>query len=205
MIDPKATVRPVAAAVAALALSVALVACGGAESTSPGTGPHGGHDSSQTEGSEMMSADARFAMMMIPHHQQAVEMSDMLLAKEGVDERVADLAERIKAAQGPEIQQMEDWLGAAGIDGADMGAGHDDMGHGGMMSESDMAALEEADGPEASRLFLEQMIEHHEGAIDMAEEQLDEGEDPEMLALAETIVSSQSAEIAEMRDLLTEL
>lgn len=195
--------RPLAGLAAAAALSIALVGCG---STSPGTGmsEHGdGHGSSSAEAGEMMTADAQFAMMMIPHHEQAVEMSDMLLAKDDVDEDVAALAERIKAAQSPEIEQMQEWLDAQGLDMGDM----DDMGmggmdHSGMMSEEDMDALEAAEGAEASRLFLEQMIEHHEGAIEMAEAQVADGEDPEMVALAESIIESQTAEIAEMQELL---
>lgn len=195
--------RPLAGLAAAAALSIALVGCG---STSPGTemGEHGdGHGSSSAEAGEMMTVDAQFAVMMIPHHGQAVEMSDMLLAKDDVNEDVAALAERIKAAQGPEIQQMQEWLDAQGLDMGDM----DDMGmggmdHSGMMSEEDMDALEAAEGAEASRLFLEQMIEHHEGAIEVAEAQVADGEDPEMVALAESIIESQTAEIAEMQELL---
>lgn len=196
-------VRPLAGLAAAAALSIALVGCA---STSPGTemGEHGdGHGSLIAEAGEMMTADAQFAMMMIPHHQQAVEMSYVLLANDGVDEGVAALAERMKAAQGPEIEQMQEWLDAQGFDMGDM----DDMGmggmeHSGMMSEEDMDALEAAEGAEASRLFLEQMIEHHEGAIEMAEAQVADGEDPEMVALAESIIESQTAEIAEMQELL---
>ena len=199
-------VRPLAGLAAAAALSIALVGCA---STSPGTemGEHGdGHGSLIAEAGEMMTADAQFAMMMIPHHQQAVEMSDVLLAKDGVDEGVAALAERMKAAQGPEIEQMQEWLDAQGFDMGDM----DDMGmggieHSGMMSEEDMDALEAAEGAEASRLFLEQMIEHHEGAIEMAEAQVADGEDPEMVALAESIIESQTAEIAEMEGLLEQV
>ncbi|WP_322409910.1 DUF305 domain-containing protein [Microbacterium invictum] len=194
--------RPLAGLAAAAALSIALVGCG---STSPGTemGEHGGHGSASAEAGEMMSADAQFAMMMIPHHEQAVEMSDMLLEKDGIDEDVAALAERIRAAQGPEIEQMREWLDAQGIsmgdmDDMDMGG----MDHSGMMSEEDMDALEASEGAEASRLFLEQMIEHHEGAIEMAEDQVADGEDAEMVALAESIIASQTAEITEMQELL---
>ncbi|MEI3865735.1 DUF305 domain-containing protein [Microbacterium sp. CCNWLW134] len=153
-----------------------------------------------------MSADARFAMMMIPHHEQAVEMSDMLLAKDDIDERVTSLAQRIKAAQGPEIEQMEEWLDAEGIGMGGMDdMGRDGMGRSGMMSEGDMQALEAAEGEDAARLFLEQMIVHHEGAIEMSEDLLEDGEDAEMRALAESIVESQTAEIAEMQALLQEI
>ena len=89
-----------------------------------------------------------FAAMMIPHHQQAVEMSDIILAKKGIDPRVVDLATQIKAAQGPEIQTMKGWLEDWGIpyddSMSDMG-GMGGMDHGdGMMSDDDMAALDAA-------------------------------------------------------------
>lgn len=130
-------------------------------------------------------------------------MSDMLLAKPDADPAVAELAQQVKDAQAPEIALMRGWLEDWGAEEAyDMGGMH----HGdGMMSEDDMAALEAADGTEASRLYLEQMILHHEGAIDMAQAQLADGQDAEALVLAQTIVDTQSAEIAEMKRLLAQL
>lgn len=75
----------------------------------------------------------------------------------------------------------------------------------GMMSEEDMAALEEADGSTASQLFLEQMIKHHEGAVEMAQTALDDAQNPEVLDLAQQVVDDQTAEISAMKDLLAEL
>src|SRR4051812_18777463 len=122
------------------------------------------------------NADVMFAQHMIPHHQQAIEMSDMLLAKQGIDPRVTELAKQINAAQGPEIQQMQSWLTQWGnpamppMTSGDM-PGHSDMpgmsgmpttsgmpGMTGMMSEQDMSALQNAQGVEAGKLFLTQMI-----------------------------------------------
>ena len=144
-----------------------------------------------------------FAMMMIPHHEQAIEMSDVILAKSEVDQGVLDLAQQIKDAQGPEIELMESWLDAWGMPSS---GGMGGMDHGdGMMSDADMAALEAADGAEAAQLFLEQMIEHHEGAIEMAQDELDDGVNPDVLALADRIIVSQTAEIATMRELLAQL
>jgi uncharacterized protein (DUF305 family) len=146
-------------------------------------------------------ADVTFAMEMVMHHQQAIEMSDTLLAKDGVHPDVVALAERIKAAQGPEIETMNQWLEDWGQD-TEMGG----MEHGGgMMSEEDMAALEDADGETASSLFLKQMIMHHQGAIDMAQTQIDNGKNPDAVALAQKIVQDQTAEITEMQELLTQL
>ena len=156
-------------------------------------------------------ADVQFAQGMIPHHQQAVEMSDLIMAKADADARVLTLAQQIKAAQGPEITQMTGWLegwgfkmmpmdndmdhsGQAGMDGMD-----------GMMSKKDMQELEEATGADASRLFLEGMVKHHEGAVEMAETEIFDGENSDAIKLAETIVTSQEQEITVMKDLLTQL
>jgi uncharacterized protein (DUF305 family) len=187
-------------------LALVLVGCttGGTSTGMPGMDHGGGMSSpSATVQGEVTMADSMFVMMMIPHHEQAIEMSDIILAKSGIAQPVLDLAQQIKDAQAPEIELMEGWLDEWGMPSS---GGMGGMDHGdGMMSQDDMDALEEADGSEAARLFLEQMIVHHEGAIDMAEEELEDGADPEVLALAQTIIESQTAEIATMRELLTEI
>ena len=142
------------------------------------------------------SADEMFAMAMIPHHQQAIDMADLVLAKSGVDPVVLELASDIKAAQQPEIDLMTGWLADWGV----ASGGMEGMGHGGgMMSDDDMDALEAADGAAASALFLDQMIEHHEGAIAMAEAELEQGQNPDALELAEKIITDQTAEIEFMQ------
>lgn len=166
------------------------------------------------------NADVTFAQGMIPHHQQAIEMSDMLLGKQGIDPKVVSLANEIKNAQGPEIGQLQGWLqewGASatpapsttGMPGHEMPGGADmgempGMGGGGhgMMSQADMAALQNAQGAEASRLFLTQMIEHHKGAIIMAQQEIDNGQFPAAVEMARNIVSSQQAEIDTMQAML---
>lgn len=160
------------------------------------------HSASDAPSAVANDADAMFASMMIVHHEQAIEMSDLILAKTLVDARVLDLAERIKAAQSPEIEQLHGWLDEWGVSAGD-GSG---MDHGdGMMSADDLAALEAASGAEASRLFLEQMVLHHEGAIDMAEAQIADGENPDAVALARAIVEAQGEEVAEMKGILATL
>ncbi|WP_201276677.1 DUF305 domain-containing protein [Marisediminicola senii] len=146
-----------------------------------------------------------FAQMMVPHHEQAVEMSDMILAKDDVDPDVLDIAQQIKDAQGPEIEQMNGWLDEwdASDDMGDMGGMDHSMD--GMMSDDEMEALEGSSAESASRLFLEQMTEHHEGAIDMAQTELDEGEYPEAVELAQDIVDTQQAEIDQMQEILSGL
>lgn len=199
------TKRPATIAALALATAFTLTGCAGDAGSMPDTMPgmdHGDDSSSASESVHANSADVMFAQMMIPHHEQAVEMSDMLLAKSDIDAEVVALAEQIKAAQQPEIRQMEEWLDAWGADMPSM----DDMHHGdGMMSEDDMEALDAATGTEAARLFLEQMIEHHEGAIDMAQDEVDNGQNADAVALANDIITSQTEEIATMRELLSQL
>jgi uncharacterized protein (DUF305 family) len=151
------------------------------------------------------AADEMFVTGMIPHHEQALEMAEIVLDKDGVDERVVSLAERIQAAQQPEIDLMTSWLEDWGVD-PDMGD-MPGMDHGddGMMSDDDMAALEAASGEDASILFLQQMVQHHEGAIEMAQQELDNGSNADALELAQQIIDAQSAEISEMEQLLAEL
>lgn len=156
-----------------------------------------------TDGNETYNnADVEYAGGMIAHHQQAIEMSDIVLASDGIDAEVAELAQQIKQAQGPEIEQMTLWFEQWD---ADMGshAEHLAMGHAGILSEDELAELEAAQGDEAARLFLEQMIEHHEGAVEMAEQHLDEGQNPEALELSANVIADQNAEIDLMRDMLT--
>ncbi|WP_315552464.1 DUF305 domain-containing protein [Microbacterium aurum] len=196
------------AAPLALALTLAGCAGGGNDTSMPGMDHGGGMTSSESPSVEVQgefnAADSMFAMMMIPHHQQAVEMSDMILGKSGVDQRVLDLAQQIKDAQAPEIELMQSWLAAWGMDSAGDMSGMSGMDDG-MMSEDDMVALEAADGAEAARLFLEQMIMHHQGAIEMAQAEIEGGINPDAVALAQTIVEAQTAEIASMQDLLTQI
>lgn len=190
--------RAIPVLLAALIATVSLSACGSDDSgqTSDDTSTHN-------------DTDVAFAQDMIPHHAQAVEMSDILLAKSGVDPNVADLATQIKQAQAPEIDTMTGWLEGWGEDvPATSGmSSMDDMegSMDGMMSTADMRQLESATGDAAARLFLEQMTEHHSGAIAMAEQEVDAGAYPEAVALAETIIKTQQAEIDTMQGLLAQM
>ncbi|WP_312182858.1 DUF305 domain-containing protein [Arthrobacter sp.] len=192
----------------ALAAAILLAGCGAdtsapdsgpaAESNMPGMDHHDNADS--TDAADHNGADTMFAQMMLPHHEQAILMSDMMLAKEGLEPQVVELATKIKAAQGPEIQKMEEWLAAWDQPWAPM-EGHSMMMDG-MLSEEDLATLDQAQGTEATKLFLTQMIEHHEGAVEMAEEEVAGGTNADAVKLAEAIVADQNSEIAEMQDLL---
>lgn len=154
------------------------------------------HDSmdmpAATPGSAYSSTDLMFAEMMIPHHQQALVMSELALTR-STNADVLALAQEIRAAQEPEIEQMKSW-GATGEEHA----GHQMDG---MLSDEELAALEAASGAEFDRLFLEGMIKHHQGAIDMAQMVL-ASENAEAKALGESIVATQQAEIKRMQELL---
>ena len=219
---------------AGLAALVTLTACGtsSTEQAAPSTTSAAGVTGTDAHN----QADVRFAQQMIPHHAQAVQMSDILLAKEGIDPRVTEMAGQIKAAQGPEIEQMQAWLTEWGLPTMPMGTtgmpmpGHDTSmmpgtgmpgpddvpmpsppdaapgpGMNGMMSEQDMAALQNAEGTDASRMFLTQMIAHHRGAITMAQNEIDTGEYPDAVALARSIAESQQQEITTMENIVATL
>lgn len=141
------------------------------------------------------TTDVMFAEMMIPHHQQAIVMSELALTRSQNADVIA-LAKEIRAAQAPEIEQMKSW-------GAD---GEEHMGHQmmGMLSDAEIDALKAATGTEFDQLFLKGMIAHHEGAIDMAQMILASKND-EVRTLGEAIVSTQTAEIERMKSMLAEL
>ncbi len=149
-------------------------------------------------------ADVAFVTGMIPHHQQAVSMSQMAEDRAGSD--VSALATQIESAQEPEIERMTQWLDDWGQatpssmgDMGDMG----DMGEmSGMMQPEDMEELMSVRGDEFDTLWLDMMIEHHTGAITMSQTQKDEGINPEAVALADTIIEAQQAEITEMTQML---
>lgn len=193
----------------AIVLSVALAACGGDDpsTTTPTTATEPGEASEVSE--QHNEADVDFAQQMIPHHRQAIEMSELAADRAGSDEVLA-LAERISAAQGPEIETMTTFLETWGEEvPEDMSMGgmdHGDMGDmAGMMTPEQMDELAAADGAAFDRMFLEAMIAHHEGATQMATTEQAEGEDPQAIKLAEEIEAAQTEEIGEMQELLQSL
>jgi uncharacterized protein (DUF305 family) len=149
-------------------------------------------DSSATS-TKFSSTDLMFAEMMIPHHEQAIEMSQLALER-SQDPEVLALAREILAAQGPEIEEMKSW----GQLNLNMHQGHMMMG---MLSEKQMSALAAASGPAFDRLFLEGMIVHHQGAIQMAQMVLISN-NARAVKLGEQIVVGQNAEIKQMQEML---
>jgi uncharacterized protein (DUF305 family) len=179
---------------AAAALGVLLAGCGGSHDM-------GMASPSSTTGAS--AADAMFAQMMIPHHQQAVEMSTLAETRAS-SPKIKALAAEIKEAQQPEIDQMTVWLEEWGIPVMPMDeAMSEHGGHGmsGMLTDDQLQQLADASGPEFDRLFAEFMILHHEGAIDMAEDVVD-SKDPRVATLAAEIIRTQADEIAHMQGFL---
>jgi uncharacterized protein (DUF305 family) len=190
--------RLTALAASVLAGGLVLTGCGG----NP-FGMSGMDMASPNSTTGASAADAMFAQMMIPHHEQAVEMATLAETRAESPE-ILELAAEIKGAQQPEIDQMTGWLeewGMPVMSGMDAMGEHGGHGMSGMMNEDQMRQLEGASGAEFDRLFAEYMIEHHEGAIDMAEDVVD-SKDPRVAALAKEIITAQEAEIQQMKAFL---
>lgn len=186
-------------------VAVALLVTAGLTLTACGEGTDSGATNNDSF-SAFNGADATFAQQMIPHHEQAVAMAQLAQGRASSEE-VLSLAEDIKAAQGPEIDTLQGWLEMWGEEVPSSGMEHGDMGHGsggampGMMDEEQMSDLMAASGADWDQMFLAMMTEHHEGAIEMAEVEVDQGENPDAVALAKKIISDQQAEITQMRQL----
>ncbi|WP_329262333.1 DUF305 domain-containing protein [Streptomyces sp. NBC_01478] len=189
------TVLAVTASVAALTLA----ACGsdGGDKASSGTGTAtatGGHN----------AADVSFSKDMIQHHRQAVEMAG-LAADHASSAQVKSLATKIEGAQAPEIKTMSGWLTSWGEQVPEDMSG---MNHGmstatpGMMSDADMGKLEKASGTGFDTMFLTMMVEHHEGAVDMAKTEKADGTYQPATKLAADVITAQSAEIQQMNKML---
>lgn len=147
-------------------------------------------------------ADIMFARMMIPHHEQAIELADLALKPAAAaSDAVRNLATRIKANQDPEIEFMTSWLADGGHSlTADDGMDHSSM-MSGMLSLEDLDALRTMTGTDFDRAWIEAMIAHHEGAITMAQAVLDDGSDSDIATLATTIIETQTSEIETLRAL----
>jgi uncharacterized protein (DUF305 family) len=186
------------AATLVAAAAATLTACSSSDDSSAAT--------------DVNKTDVMFAQDMIPHHRQATEMAALAETRTKTN-AVLDLASAIQAAQGPEIDTMTGWLKSWGEDVPDEGDSmggmdHSDMGQDdagsmpGMMSDDQLAALEAASGTSFDQMFLTMMVEHHEGAVQMAETEQADGENADAKALAATIEKEQTTEIAQMQDLL---
>ena len=202
--------------VAATVLAVGLLSACGEESN---PAPSGDATPAVPASADHNGADVAFAQGMIPHHAQALSMVDLTMRRKGLSPDFVALTEEIRAAQAPEIEQMSDWLeswdeevpetmrdhvnAGHGEDGGGGEAGHGDTpGMEGMLTAEEMEALEQASPAEFEDRWLEAMIAHHEGAVGMARDEVEDGEHAEAVRLAESIVESQQAEIDRMRGMV---
>ncbi|GAA3983877.1 DUF305 domain-containing protein [Streptomyces marokkonensis] len=195
---------------ATVAAAFVLAACGSDGDGGTGhEGPHSSPSASADAGQEAHNAqDVAFAQGMVPHHRQALEMA-RLAAGRSASAEVEDLAARIEKAQDPEITTMTGWLKAWGeevpqatesMPGMDDHSAHSGMP--GMMDGQDMKELEKASGKVFDTMFLTMMVEHHEGAVEMAAAETAKGRYAPAKALADDIATAQNAEITEMNKLL---
>jgi uncharacterized protein (DUF305 family) len=169
----------------------------GSESTAT-KGTSLGAVADKASATEHNRADEMFAMMTVEHHTQAIEMTNLVDSRASSQE-VKDLAAKINAAQTPEIDNMAGWLEGWGTSGDMIAMRHDMPGY---MSGDDMKSLKTARGVDFDKMFLQMMIEHHEGAITMADTELEDGKNADALALATSIAVSQHAEIQQMKAML---
>ena len=202
--------RALGAVALTLVLGAGLAACGDDSDTTGGR--------AEVSTTEHNDADVAFASDMITHHAQALSMVDLTLDRP-LDPQVQALAEDIREAQAPEIETMADWLTSWGEDvpatmrdhvngGHDMddmsdnmdGMDHDDMP--GMMTADDIDELENAGDDQFQDMWLQMMIEHHEGAVEMAEAEQEDGRFKDAVDLAGQIIDAQNQEIDTMKDLL---
>ena len=163
-----------------------------------------GHDmgshmsgSSDSSSSGFTGADTMFLQMMIPHHQQAVDISNLAL-KSSTDPELIDLAKTIITGQSAEIKEMKMWLNQAG---ASEDMGHTMHGMGGMLDAAELSALAKASGKDFDTLWLKGMIGHHDGAIHMTQ-MIEDASNPDIKAFGEAIVKDQTAQIVQMKKML---
>jgi uncharacterized protein (DUF305 family) len=193
----RSVIASIAVILAATAALVLLAACGG----SSGNG-HQAHSTSAVAPAEVAvhnDQDVTFAEGMIPHHKQAVDMAQMAMANTTNPDVVA-LANQVATTQLPEIQVFQAWLAQWDLPAS---AGHHDAtGMAGMVDQATMDKLAAARGPDFDKLWLQSMIAHHQGAIAMAQQEVANGKNQDVVSIANTIIAAQQGEIDKMKQLL---
>jgi uncharacterized protein (DUF305 family) len=194
---------------ASLAMCLVVAGCGSDDASEPAA------VRTAANGDLFNDADVEFASAMVPHHAQALEMVGLTVGRD-LSPEVQELAATIREAQAPEVEQMTDWLTAwdepvpetslnhanAHSDGHDLAGMADTEDMPGMMTADEIDELEAAADTEFEPLFLEMMIEHHEGAVEMAQTERNDGEHADAVALATSIEASQTEGIETMKRLL---
>ena len=161
---------------------------------------HMGHGSSSSSNANYTGADIMFLQMMIPHHQQAIDISNLAM-KSSQDPELIELAKIIARDQAAEIKQMKAWLTDAGAS-EDMGHAMDGMG--GMLNDDELAALSAATGKEFDVLWLKGMTEHHDGAIHMTQ-MIEDAQNADIKAFGTKVIKDQSEQIDQMKKMLVRL
>jgi uncharacterized protein (DUF305 family) len=159
-----------------------------------------GHMNHHSTAANYTGADIMFLQMMIPHHQQAVDISNLAM-KTSKDAELLALAKKIAADQAAEIIQMKAWLNDAG---ATMDMGHSMEGMGGMLNDAELSALNAETGSKFDLLWLKGMTGHHDGAIHMVT-MIRDASNPEIKAFGEKVVADQTAQIEQMKAMIKRL
>ncbi|MFH9547894.1 DUF305 domain-containing protein [Streptomyces sp. NPDC017435] len=204
--------RRIAAVSVVAAGALLLSACGGDGDDMAGM-DHGGSSSSAAatpkagaKSGDFNDADVTFAQMMIPHHEQALEMAELADGRAS-DSQIKDLAGKIEQAQDPEIKTMKGWLTSWKQPTSTMesmpGMDHGSMN--GMMSDEGMAELKGMKGAEFDKMFAQMMIDHHNGAIAMAKDEQKNGQNADAKKMAGDVVTGQSAEVKQLQGILDRL
>jgi uncharacterized protein (DUF305 family) len=203
------TVR-LAAGLAAIATATALSSCSTATKTEERAGATASSSTPAAADAAHNSEDVMFAHMMIPHHEQALELS-ALAPDRSTDPALVKLAATIAAEQQPEIDTMKrlltEWgAGMGDMGGMDHGGMAGGMMQGGMLGMVDPATMDKLrtlKGTDFDKLWLQSMIGHHEGAIAMAKPEVSKGQNAELVEMARNIITGQQAEIDQMKQMLT--
>lgn len=188
-------------AIGAAAAVVSLAACS----------PPSEHDSTLKPGSSASAAsssavapanfndaDVSFLQMMYPHHAQAVDMAKLVPSR-SQNQQVKDLATAIENAQAPEMAQMTTLLAGFGKPAPSATMGHSMPG---LMTPQQMTTLAGLSGAAFDKMWLQMMVEHHQGAVDMSQNELRNGTNADVKAMAQSIITAQQGEIAKMQGML---
>lgn len=193
------------AVVGVAALTTTLAACSSPVAPGTATRAASGSPVAPTSAAPHSKVDAAFVQMMISHHVEATDLAGLAQQTSG-NEQVRQLAERINAAQGPEINQLRDWLEATGEaaqeDSDTIGMANGELTVGGVDQQAAMNALQKLDGTAFDKKFLSLMVAHHREALAMAARQVAEGQNAATIELARFIIAARQSEITEMQTLL---
>lgn len=197
-----AAIARLLAGLAAIGVAASVSSCSATKEQAQQHGSdHAGSSAPASQAAPHNADDVQFAQLMIPHHQQAVELS-ALVPDRSTDPAVIKLAATISAQQQPEVDTMKALLVQWDVDPTNHDSGHAGMAMSGMVSPDTMIQLEGLTGSQFDKLWLQSMVSHHRGAIEMAKVEVAAGKNPDMVTLARNIISAQQAEIDQMTQML---